>query len=549
VRLAAPRRLVLLFVAVFLLPLGLRPLFLPDESRYAEIAREMVARGDWVVPHLLGLDYFEKPVGGYWFNAASQWLFGTTEFASRLPTALATGFSALLVGLLAQRLWADRRTSAVAVLVYLSFTLVAALGVYITLDPQLTVWINLALLALHVAIRTTRSRMRIAAWVVVGAACGMGFLVKGFVAWALAFVVAVPYMLWRRRFGELLRYGPIAVVVAVLVAAPWAVAVHQRAPDFWNFFFWNEHVRRFASGDAQHGAPVWFYLPVLVLGCIPWLGLAPRAVAAAWSQRGDADIAFLLVWLLAPLLFFSAAHGKLPAYILICFTPAALLLARSLASELDAGRTRWLKANAGVNFAIGLVLLGGLAYARSRGLYGPEDGRAWIVAIAIALAWTLLALAQWRWPLRAWDGAALGVWLLIAGLPFVFTHELATSKQPSAGIRRHAAELGAANAVLCNDPGLCALVAWELRRTDVTLYQGAGELQYGLATPAGAGRLVASGDAPAWIAQQRAHGSVGVVMRVPPDSAAALAALPPGAAVRDVDSRLLVAIYPPSAPK
>lgn len=548
-RLAAPWRLVLLFAAVFLLPLGVRPLFLPDESRYAEIAREMVASRDWIVPRLLGLDYFEKPVGGYWFNAASQWLLGTTEFASRLPTALATGASALLVGVLAQRLWADCRTSAVAVLVYLSFALVAGLGVYTTLDPQLTVWINLALVAFHVAVKTPRTRVRVAAWLVVGAACGMGFLVKGFVAWALAFLVAAPYMLWRRRFGELLRYGPIAVLVAVLVAAPWALAVHRHAPDFWNFFFWNEHVRRFAAGDAQHSAPAWFYLPVLALGCIPWLGLAPRAAASAWSQRGNADVGFLLVWLLAPLLFFSAARGKLPAYILVCFTPAALLVARSLASELDAGRTRWLKANAGVNLAIGLVLLAGLWFARRRGLYAAEDGRAWLVALAIALAWALLALAQWRWPLRAWDGAALALWLLLVGLPFVFTHELNTSKQPSEAIRRHLAELRAADAVLCNDPGLCALVAWELRRSDVTLYQGGGELQYGLATPAGAGRLVANGDAPKWIAQQRARGSVGLVLRVPRDSAATLAALPPGAAVRDLDSRLYVAVYPPAQPQ
>ena len=96
--LARPFRLLLLFVLFVLVPLGLRPMWIPDESRYAEIAREMLESGNWVVPTLLGMHYFEKPVAGYWFTAFSQAVLGENLFASRLPAALATGLSAIVAG-------------------------------------------------------------------------------------------------------------------------------------------------------------------------------------------------------------------------------------------------------------------------------------------------------------------------------------------------------------------------------------------------------------------------------------------------------------------
>lgn len=542
--LAQPRRLWALFLVVFVLPLGLRSLIIPDEGRYAEIAREMVQRGDWVVPHLLGMHYFEKPVGGYWFNALSQMLLGSTDFASRLPTALATGISALLVGALAQRLWADRRTTALAVFIYLSFGLVAPLGMYITLDAQLTAWLNLSLLAFHGAVTAQRQRARVVAWLVLGVACGMGFLTKGFVAWLLPVLVAGPYMFWQRRLPELLRYGPLAVLAALVVAAPWALAVHRSAPDFWNFFFWNEHVRRFAAQDAQHTQPAWFYVPVLVLGCLPWLGLAVPALRDAWSQRREPRVGLLLIWLVAPLLFFSVARGKLPAYILLCFTPAALLLARALAGELEGGRTSWLKVNAWINLGVAVVLLAVLVFARRRGIYGPEDARAWAVGMGLGAGFVLLALAQWRWPLRAWELAAIPQWAALACLPLLFPQELASSKAPSVFIRQHLDALSHAQSVLCNDPGLCALVAWDLQRDDPTVYQSAGELQYGLATPAGAGRLVSMAEVGAWIAQARTRGSVAAILRVNRADDEDLAPLPQGASLRALNHRLLVLVYP-----
>lgn len=542
--LARPSRLLGLFFLFILLPLGFRPLWIPDEARYAEIAREMLERGSWVVPHLLGMNYFEKPVAGYWFTALSQALLGQNPLASRLPVALATALSALVVGVLAQRMWHDKRKTCIAVLIYLSSGLVAGLALSITLDPQLTCWLNLALLAFHVAATTPAPRRRVGAWVLLGAACGMGFLTKGFVAWLLPVLVVGPYLLWQRRLGELLRYGPLAVLAAVAVAAPWALAVHQLAPDFWNFFFWNEHVHRFASVDAQHREPFWFYLPVLLLGCLPWLGLLLPAFRRAWAERRDPDVGFLLMWLLAPLAFFSLTRGKLPTYVLPCFTPLALLFAHALTHQLDRGRSGWLATNAGINAVIGVAGLIGLLVARYRGIYAPEDQVAWLIGAAVALAWLLVALAQWLRPLRYWELSALPLWLLLASLPTLLTQARVDSKEPSPFIQAHLERLRQADVLLGNDAGLSANLAWELKRTDITVYATQGELAYGLSTPAGAGRFVSRGEIAAWIESARRRGSVALVLRVRGADDPDLRALPEGSIERDLRNRLALVFYP-----
>jgi 4-amino-4-deoxy-L-arabinose transferase len=546
--LARPWRLLGLFCLFIVLPLGFRALWIPDESRYAEIAREMAERGNWVVPQLLGLDYFEKPAGGYWFTAFSQALFGENLFASRLPVALATGLSPVAVGLLAQRMRHNPRKTWIAVLVYLSCGLVAGLALYITLDPQLALWLNLALLAFHVAITTPVPRRRAGAWVLLGLACGMGFLTKGFVAWLVPVLVAAPYMLWQRRLPELLRHGPLAVLAAVLVAAPWALAVHRQAPDFWNFFFWNEHVRRFAAANAQHSQPFWFYLPVLALGCLPWLGLLVPTLRDAWREKRDPRLGFLLIWLLLPLVFFSLTRGKLAPYILPCFAPLALLLAHFLVQQLDRGLPGWLKLNAGINGFVGAVAVVGLLIGRQRGIFGPEDQVAWMAGTAVAAGWLLVSLAQWARPLRFWELSALPLLSLGAGLPIFLPQDLVNSKMPAPFLDAQLDTLRQADILLGNDVGLSANLAWSLKRKDITMYAGRGELDYGLSTPAGSGRYVSRKQVAAWITAARRHASVALVLRVSGADDPDLKALPPGAALRVLHNRFALIFYAREAP-
>jgi 4-amino-4-deoxy-L-arabinose transferase len=319
--------------------------------------------------------------------------------------------------------------------------------------------------------------------------------------------------------------------------------VHQRAPDFWNFFFWNEHIRRFAATDAQHTEPFWYYLPVLTLGCLPWLGLLGPAIRRAWADKRDPRVGFLLLWLLLPLAFFSITRGKLPAYILPCFTPLSLLLAHAVTQELDSGRAGWLKTNAVVNGVIGTIGLIGLWIARQRGIFAPEDQVAWLVGVAISLGWLLLALFQWGRPLRYWELSALPLWLLGACLPVLLTQNQINSKQPSPFIRAHLDRLRKTDILVGNDTGLSANLAWELGRPDITIYAGGGELDYGLATPAGRGRFVSREQIAGWIASARRRGNVGLVLRVSGPGDPDLTALPEGAVSRDLRNRLAVVFY------
>jgi len=541
--LARPLRLLCLFFLFVILPLGLRPLWIPDEARYAEIAREMLASGNWVVPQLLGMHYFEKPVGGYWFNALSQAAFGPSLFAARLPVALATAASTLMVGMLAHRLWRDTRKTAIAMLVYSSFALVSGLALYITLDSQLACWLNLALLSFHVAITAAAPRHRLAAWVVLGAACGMAFLTKGFVGWVVPLLVVCGYMAWQRRWAQLLPYGGLAALVAVAVAAPWALAVQRQAPDFWNFFFWNEHVRRLAASDAQHGRPFWFYLPVLILGCLPWLGLLPGAARRAWAERRHPAVGLLLLWLLLPLAFFSLARGKLPTYILPCFTPLALLLVPALADSPGPGADRGRKANAAINGLVGVTALLALLLARRMEIFDANDRAAWLCAMAVGMAWLLVALVQWRRPGPSWELSALPMWLLWASAAWLLPQDQIDSKQPSMFIQSHRQTLDEAEFLLANDAGLAANLAWELARTGITAYGQLGELQYGLSTAAGARRFVSRQEVATWIAAARRQGDVAVVLRVRGPGDPDLTALPPGASKQDLRARLALVFY------
>ncbi|MDF9897360.1 UNVERIFIED_ORG: hypothetical protein OKW16_001227 [Pseudomonas reinekei] len=277
--------LVLAFIAFYLLPLMSHGLWIPDETRYAQISQEMLQSGNWISPHFMGLRYFEKPIAGYWMIAIGQAVFGDNLFGVRIASVLSTGLSVWLTWLIARRFWDDPRKSFACALLYMSFGLIAGQAGYANLDPQFTLWVNLSLVSLWFANESRTTRARLVAWMVLGIACGMGFMTKGFLAWLLPAVIALPYMLWQRRIGELLRYGPLAVVVAAAVCLPWALAIHYQEPNFWNFFFWNEHVRRFAADNAQHARPWWFYLPMLVVSVLPWAVLLPTTLTQAWNNK------------------------------------------------------------------------------------------------------------------------------------------------------------------------------------------------------------------------------------------------------------------------
>ena len=502
------------FLLAYLLPLGSHGLWIPDETRYAQISQGMLLSGDWVSPHFMGLRYFEKPAAGYWVIAASQALFGQNLFGVRFASALSMGLSVLLCFLIARRLWNEPRKSFACALLFMSFTVVAGQAGYANLDPQFTFWVNLSLVALWFALDSDRRGPRLTGWAVLGLACGMGFMTKGFLAWLLPVLIALPFMIWQKRWRELLVYGPVAIIVAIAVSLPWALAIHSQQPDYWRFFFWHEHIRRFAGDDAQHDAPWWFYLPLLVAFSLPWVALLPSALRQAWTTRGQVRIGFLLLWLVMPLLFFSLSNGKLPSYILPCLLPLALLLGHTLADRLKLEQGRVLGLNGLLNLLLGLTALLALVYLQlKKPLYNHELHNLVLVFIGL-IGWIMANLLQAFRPLQCWAAPAFGSLLLIGLLPAGLPDSVVANKMPDQFIRHHADELAQTGKLLSNDLGAAAALAWRLKRPDVALYNTIGELKYGLAYPDSVQQRVDPDQVQQWMRNARQSGSVGVVMRV-----------------------------------
>ncbi|SMQ23604.1 4-amino-4-deoxy-L-arabinose transferase [Pseudomonas helmanticensis] len=508
--------LIFAFVLFYLLPLMSHGLWIPDETRYGQISQEMLLSGNWVAPHFMGIRYFEKPIAGYWMIAIGQAIFGDNLFGVRIASALSSGASVWLAYVLARRLWNSPRISAACALLYMSFGLIAGQAGYANLDPQFTLWVNLSLVAVWFAIDSRSVKARLGSWALLGAACGMGLMTKGFLALLLPVLIALPYMIWQRRFAELLRYGLVAVLVAALVSVPWALAVQAREPDFWRFFFWHEHIRRFAAGDdAQHARPWWFYLPLLFAATLPWAMLLPSTLIRTWREKRQPKIAFLALWFLLPLAFFSLSSGKLPTYLMPCLLPLALLMGHNVVHWLQQRDSRILRLNGVINTALASVALIALIYLQtSKDIYTHSEMFSLSLVFIVLIGWIIANALQIMRPLTLWAMPALGIGLLIALLPAAMPALIVDSKMPDQFIAEHQQALSETASLLSNDLGAASALSWRLQRPQVDLLNTVGELKYGLEDPAMASRKVSLADVGEWMTQARKKGSVAVVMRV-----------------------------------
>ncbi|WP_209499534.1 lipid IV(A) 4-amino-4-deoxy-L-arabinosyltransferase [Winslowiella toletana] len=523
--------LLVLFALYYLIPLEFRPLWQPDEIRYAEISREMLVSGDWVVPHFFDLRYFEKPAAGYWINNLSQMLFGHTNFAVRFGSVFSITLTALLVYWLALRIWRERDTALMASVIFLTTLLVYSVGSYAALDPMITLWLVAAMCSYWQAVEAPTTTRRALCWLLLGLACGMGFMTKGFLALAVPVVAIVPWALHQRRLRELLIYGPLALLGAVAISAPWAIAIARAEPDFWHYFFWVEHIQRFAESNAQHKAPFWYYLPVLALGCLPWLALLPGALRTGWQARKEnRGGLYLLSWVLLPLLFFSIAKGKLPTYILPCFAPLAILMAKQ-AMQLVAGDSRTLKVNGWINLLFGLTcsaaVIGFLAPwgVASHPLYSHIEVLKVLLAAMAFLLWALIGWVTQKAPARRWAWAAFCPLVLVLVAGKAMPDSVVNAKQPQQFLHGIKNEMASSRYVLANTPGIASGLAWELQRSDITLFDQQGELQYGLSYADARDKFVAGDDFAQWLTRHRREGKVSLVMllsRNQPDPAAGL---------------------------
>ncbi len=505
------------YVLVYLLPLGARDLFVPDETRYAEVPREMIASGDWVVPHLNGLRYFEKPALGYWVHAGSLLLFGENNFAVRLPSALSVGLSALLVFLLVQMTLSRQREEEggfapiAAALVFLSCFEVFGVGNVAILDNLFSFLLTGCIAGFYWATEADRGSVREKVWLLLaGLLCGLAFLTKGFLAFAVPILALVPYLLWQRRFIDILRMSWLPILVAVVVALPWALNIHQREPDFWSYFFWNEHIRRFAGSDAQHKASIWYFLLAAPGLVFPWTFLIPAAASGLkklWREQPECAnlLKFCLCWLVVPFLFFSLSHGKLLTYILPCFPPFAILMGLGLLQLLrQKEQSRLFRGGIAVNgllFALLLIAFVGIQFL---GLHGVRPySQAWKVIMIVNGLLCFLLFCYW-----SYQGKSVQTKITFAGMSLVFVYVLShyalpdrtvQVKCPGPFLAQQRLSIAPDDLVISDEDSIRA-VCWYLKRTNVYNLGPAGELSYGYTYPDASGRLIDLGSTAADLA-------------------------------------------------
>lgn len=316
------------------------PLIDPDEGRYAEIPREMLASGDYVIPHQNGVVYLEKPPLSYWLVAGSFRLFGETEGAARLPGKLATAGTMLALFLFARRR-AGESAGALAALFFGGSLLGFGLARIVLIDPLLTAAQTVAVLAfiaLAEADADSRPRARALA-IAFAVAAAAAVLLKGLVGVVLPGGAVVLWSLVTGRWGPFRRLlAPLPVAAFLVLAVPWHVAAAMREPQFLSFYFVHEHFERFLEPGHRRPGPPWYFVAVIAGGFLPWTPLLPR-LRAAWPGRGRAAWAsrpleaFLWIWILLVVVFFSVSKSKLIPYVHPVFPSLALLLALTVSRD------------------------------------------------------------------------------------------------------------------------------------------------------------------------------------------------------------------------
>jgi 4-amino-4-deoxy-L-arabinose transferase-like glycosyltransferase len=477
-------------MALWFLPLQTYRLFNPDEGRYAEIPREMVASGDWVTPRLDALKYFEKPPLQYWTTAVAYQAFGDHEWTARLWVALSGFLGLLLTAWIGTRLYGVM-TGTLAALVQAGSLLYIGLARIATLDMGLTVTLELALVGLLLLTSTDASRAdkrrederRGALLLALGVA--LAFLSKGLVGILIPAAVAAIYMLLRRDWGLVWRARPwLALVALAVLAAPWLWLVEQRNPGFAQFFFVHEQFTRFLTRVHQRYEPDWFFIPVLLVGFMPWTPLLHAIIRRGWRdlRGGDRSALLLAIWVTFCFLFFSLSQSKLVPYILPMFPALSLLAGRALGS-LERPRLRLALAMA----AFFWLVLGTLALCLwccpsiEARLHIPAEPAIGGIAGALLLAGLITAVAAWqavqRGVLPATALAALGVAAQL-GVLLPAAGELSRQREPHELIAAAQGQLRAGTAFYCV-ADYEQSIPFYLRRT-CTLVGYRGELDFGL---------------------------------------------------------------------
>jgi 4-amino-4-deoxy-L-arabinose transferase-like glycosyltransferase len=396
----------------------LRPLMDPDEGRYAEIPREMVATGDWITPRLDGLKYFEKPPLQYWATAVAYEVFGQSEFTSRL-WSFGLAFASLPMVLIWTRRFYGENAGRAAFLALAASPYFGIVGHINLLDAGFTFWMMATVLAFVTAQSSApgssaERRWMLAAWL----SAALAVLSKGIVVGVLAGGSLIAYSLIERDVRPWKRlHFLVGLPAFLLVAAPWFVLVSMRNPNFAQFFFVHEHFARFLTKVHERYEPWWYFIPLLLVAISLWVPSLVRACRTAWRNAVPSDqldptasfkpLKFLLIYCAFTFVFFSISDSKLAPYIMPIIPALAAVLGAGIGENLGSLTSSTARNGAILGTVIGIGLL---VYSWLHSHSVPSDVLIWSVGgIVVAIAGWALARRASQQTNTAFTAAAAAV--------------------------------------------------------------------------------------------------------------------------------------------
>jgi len=394
----------------------------PDEPRYAWIARDMAETGDWVTPRLYGKPWFEKPPLFYWGAALCFKLFGVSEAAARLPSAISALLATLVLAWLALRLYGAETARWLLLLLPTTVGMIGFSHAAAT-DMPFSAMLTIAMVCAAVVLGLMRnehtpilSRTPWLALILFGFFLGLAVLAKGPAAIILSGGAIFFWALFTKRWRDAFRlFHPAALASFCFTALPWYILCARRNPDFFRIFIIEHNFKRFLTPEFQHIQPFWYYAPILLIAFVPWTPIflsVLKDLIRNWKFQVDSLQIYSCCWAALPVVFFSASKSKLPGYVLPVLFPLTLLLSHSISVRVQEPfpSERW------IGVASGTAVLGMIAVAFARLPFAVDYFPAWPFFLVQPLA-----------PLAAIAAIALGfrgrtpLALIVSTLCLLFT--------------------------------------------------------------------------------------------------------------------------------
>jgi hypothetical protein len=304
------------------------PLLDPDETRYSEISDIMVDTGDYVTPRLNHVVYLEKPPLAYWATAAMFKIFGEHEFSARIFSGLCAWGCILLAFSMGSFLH-DEKTGLYSAGVLSTFLYIYILGHINLLDIPLAFFVCLATWAGY---RYIIGGKPLKGWLyLLYTASALAFLTKGLIGVVFPFAILILWLLIAKKGREILRlFSPVGLIILIAIVSPWLILVHRANQEFLWFFFVHEHFLRYTTKIHERYHSVLYYLPVVILGVLPWAAFLIQSIRASRANGdktylGRIDKHFLITWIVFIFAFFSVSSSKLIPYIAPLFLPIAVI--------------------------------------------------------------------------------------------------------------------------------------------------------------------------------------------------------------------------------